>query len=70
MFNTLKQLSRCLENRTRTESSMSEILDEEVDYGSFLEALPIHPPIQITHENDSQHLVARVYRLVKPEERR
>ena len=32
---TLKQLSRCLENRTRIESPMSEISDEEVDYGSF-----------------------------------
>ena len=31
----LKQLSRCLENRTRIESPMSEISDEEVDYGSF-----------------------------------
>ena len=30
-----KQLSRCLENRTRIESPMSEISDEEVDYGSF-----------------------------------
>ena len=31
----LKQLSRCLENRTRIESPMSGISDEEVDYGSF-----------------------------------
>ena len=31
----LKQLSRCLENRTRIESPMSEISDEEVDYGSY-----------------------------------
>ena len=30
-----EQLSRCLENRTRIESPMSEISDEEVDYGSF-----------------------------------
>ena len=30
-----KQLSRCLENRTRIESPMSGISDEEVDYGSF-----------------------------------
>ena len=30
-----KQLSRCLEDRTRIESPMSEISDEEVDYGSF-----------------------------------
>ena len=30
-----KQLSRCLENRTRIESPMSEISDEEVDYGSY-----------------------------------
>ena len=30
-----KQLSRCLEDRTRIESPMSEISDEEVDYGSY-----------------------------------
>ena len=30
-----KRLSRCLENRTRIESPMSGISDEEVDYGSF-----------------------------------
>ena len=30
-----KKLSRCLENRTRIESPMSEISDEEVDYGSY-----------------------------------
>ena len=30
----LKHLRRCLENHTRNESSMSEISDEEVDYGS------------------------------------
>ena len=30
-----KQLSRCLEDRTRIESPKSEISDEEVDYGSF-----------------------------------
>ena len=31
----LKLLSRCLEDCTRIESPMSEISDEEVDYGSF-----------------------------------
>ena len=31
----LKHLRRCLENHTRNESSMSEISDEEVDYGPF-----------------------------------
>ncbi len=31
----LKQLSRCLENRTGIESPMSGISDEEVVYGSF-----------------------------------
>ena len=31
----LRLLRRCLENRTRIESPMSEISDEEVDYGSF-----------------------------------
>jgi hypothetical protein len=30
-----KQLSRCLEDRTRIDLSLSEISDEEVDYGSF-----------------------------------
>jgi hypothetical protein len=29
-----KQLSRCLEDRTRIDLSLSEIWDEEVDYGS------------------------------------
>ena len=29
-----KQLSRCLEDRTRIDLSLSEISDEEVDYGS------------------------------------
>ena len=31
----LKHSRRCLENHTRNDSSMSEILDEEVDYGSY-----------------------------------
>jgi hypothetical protein len=31
----LKLLSRCLKNLSRIESRMSEISDEEVDYGSF-----------------------------------
>ena len=31
----LKHSRRCLENHTRNGSSMSEILDEEVDYGSY-----------------------------------
>ena len=30
-----KQLRRCLENHTRSDSSMSKISDDEVDYGSF-----------------------------------
>ena len=30
-----KKLSRCLENRTRIESPMSELSVEKVDYGSF-----------------------------------
>ena len=30
-----KQLSRCLENGTRIDLSLSEISDEEVDYGSY-----------------------------------
>ena len=30
-----QQISRCLENGTRIESSLSEISDEEVDYGSY-----------------------------------
>ncbi len=29
-----KQISRCLENGTRIDLSLSEISDEEVDYGS------------------------------------
>ena len=30
-----QQISRCLENGTRIDSSLSEISDEEVDYGSY-----------------------------------
>ena len=30
-----KQLSRCLEDGTRIDLSLSEISDEEVDYGSY-----------------------------------
>ena len=30
-----QQISRCLENGTRVELSLSEISDEEVDYGSY-----------------------------------
>ena len=30
-----QQISRCLENGTRIELSLSEISDEEVDYGSY-----------------------------------
>ena len=45
-----KQLSRCLENRTRIESPMSGISDEEVDYGSFASiANPAIIPIRIVH---------------------
>ena len=52
----LKQLSRCLENRTRIESPMSEISDEEVDYGSFESS--VNPSTDSDHqwstsENDS-----------------
>ena len=51
-----KQLSRCLENRTRIESPMSEISDEEVDYGSFESS--VNPSTDSDHqwstsENDS-----------------
>ena len=73
MFNTLKQLSRCLENRTRIESPMSEISDEEVDYGSF-ESIA-NPATDSDcawspSEIDSQDQVTMVYRLVKPQEQR
>ena len=69
----LKQLSRCLENRTRIESPMSEISDEEVDYGSF-ESIA-NPATDSDRawspsEIDSQDQVTRVYRLVKPQEQR
>ena len=30
-----QQISRCLENGTRIDLSLSEISDEEVDYGSY-----------------------------------
>ena len=51
-----KQLSRCLENRTRIESPMSGISDEEVDYGSFESSF--NPSTDSNHqwstsENDS-----------------
>ena len=64
-----KQLSRCLENRTGIESPMSEISDEEVDYGSF-ESIA-NPATDSDRawspsEIDSQDQVTRVYRLVKP----
>ena len=45
----LKQLSRCLENRTRIESPMSEISDEEVDYGSFESS--VNPSTDSDHHN-------------------
>ena len=46
----LKLLRRCLENRTRIESPMSVISDEEVDYGSFASiANPAIIPIRIVH---------------------
>ena len=52
----LKQLSRCLENRTWIESPMSEISEEEVDYGSFESSF--NPSTDSNHqwstsENDS-----------------
>jgi hypothetical protein len=53
----LKQLRRCLENHTRTDSSMSEHWMRKLTTG-HLKALPIHLPIRInawsTSENDSQ----------------
>ena len=68
-----KHLSRCLENRTRIESPMSEISDKEVDYGSF-ESIA-NPATDSDRawspsEIDSQDQVTRVYRLVKPQEQR
>jgi hypothetical protein len=54
----LKHLRRCLENHTRNESSMSEISDEEVDYGSFESIANPHTDSDhawSTCENDSQH---------------
>ena len=52
----LKLLSRCLENCTRIGSPMSEISDEEVDYGSFESS--VNPSTDSDHqwstsENDS-----------------
>ena len=54
----LKLLRRCLENRTRIESTMSEISDEEVDYGSCGSC--VNPSTDSDHkwstsENDSQY---------------
>ena len=54
----LKHLRRCIENHTGNESSMSETLDEEVDYGSF--GSIANPSTDSDHarstpENDSQH---------------
>ena len=53
----LKQLRRCFENITGSESSMSETPDEEVDYGSC--GGSVNPPTDSDHawstpENDSQ----------------
>ena len=51
-----KQLSRCLEAGTRIDLSLSEISDEEVDYGSFESSVNLstdsdHP--WSTSDNDS-----------------
>ena len=53
----LKHSRRCLENYTRNDSSTSETLDEEVDYGSF--AIDANPPTDSDHawstsEHDNQ----------------
>ena len=53
----LTHLRRCNENHTGNESSMSETLDEEVDYGSF--GSIANPSTDSEHswstpENDSQ----------------
>ena len=53
----LKHSRRCLENHTRNDSSMSEILDEEVDYGSYgVDAFSLTDSDHAwsTYENDSQ----------------
>ena len=53
----LKHLRRCLETHTRNDSSMSEILDEEVDYGPYgvnAFSLTDSDHAWSTYENDSQ----------------
>jgi hypothetical protein len=53
----LKHSRCCLENHTRNDSSMTEVSDEEVDYGSFDTDAIQHTDsghAWSTHENDSQ----------------
>jgi hypothetical protein len=56
----LKQLRRCLENHPRTDSSISETPDEEVDYGSFESiAKPIHLPIRIIMHREHLRMIVK-----------
>ena len=52
----LKHSRRCLENHTRNDSSMSEILDDEVLIMGLMALTRFHSPIRInawsTYEND------------------